>query len=404
MKFEAFIAKRYLLKGRKNSFISTISLVSIIGISIGVAALIIALALINGFQRDIRGKILESTAHIMLNNIIGDGIDGYDKIIENIKKDFPEVTDISPVVFGTVLIKDSYSNSSGAILRGIDLNRTPKESWLKSVNRGRLPLKKNEILIGKEMAARLGLYPGDKCLIIAPRTVLSPTGLIPRIKRFTVSGIFDSGLYEMDNGTIISNLKTSQLLFGLKNKINYIQVYLKDMFKVDVTARKFKKYLPPRLSVITWKDQNASLYSALDLEKTVLFFTLSLIIVVASLNIIAGLILLVIQKTRDIGILLSYGASTKTIRKIFFIQGTFIGVAGTFLGTVLGLGFSVLANKLELIKVPREIYQMSHITFNIKPFDLVLIIVVSLMISFTATLIPSNKAAKVNIIDAVKNE
>jgi len=404
MRFETFIAKRYLFKGRKNSFISTISLVSIIGIAIGVAAMIIALALINGFQRDIRGKILESTAHIMLNNIIGDGIDGYKEIMKKVKNDFPEVTDISAVVFGTVLLKGTYSSGSGAILRGIDFTGKPKENWLTTLKSGRLPVKKNEIVIGKDMAERMGLFTGDRCLIIAPRTVLSPTGLIPRIKRFTISGIFDSGLYEMDNGTIISNLKSGQKLFGLKNKINYIQLYVKDMFKVDETAKKLKKLIPPRLSVITWKDQNASLYSALDLEKTVLFFTLSLIIVVASLNIIAGLILLVIQKTKDIGILLSYGASSKTIRKIFFIQGSFIGIAGTFFGTVLGLGFSAIANKLELIKVPREIYQMSHITFSIKPFDLGMVILVSLLISFTATLIPSKKAANINIVDAVKNE
>jgi len=254
------------------------------------------------------------------------------------------------------------------------------------------------------MAKRLNLNPGDECLIIAPRTVLSPMGLTPRIKKFRITGIFDSGLYEMDNGTVITNLNSAQSLFGLKNKINYIQVYIKDMFKVDEAAKKFREYLSPRLSVITWKEQNASLYSALELEKTVLFFTLSLIIVVASLNIIAGLILLVIQKTKDIGILLSYGASEKTIRRIFFIQGGFIGITGTFLGVILGLGFSAIANKFELIKVPQEIYQMSHITFSIKPVDLLLVILVSLLISFSATLIPSKKASKINIIDAVKNE
>jgi len=148
MKFESFIAKRYLFKGKKHSFISTISLVSVIGISIGVAALIIALALLNGFQRDIRGKILESTAHIMLNNVIGDGVDGYREIITDIKKNFPEVTNISPVVFGTVLIKDSYSGGSGAILRGIDLSQSFREGWLKKLKKSDLPLGRNEILAG----------------------------------------------------------------------------------------------------------------------------------------------------------------------------------------------------------------------------------------------------------------
>ncbi len=404
MRFELFIAKRYLLRGRKNSFISTISIVSTIGIAIGVAALIIALALINGFQSDIRGKILDSTAHIMLNNLIGDGIDGYEEIIKNIKKDFKEVTYASPVVFGTVLLKGDFRSSSGAILRGINVSGDLKETWLRAMGKENLPLKKNELLIGKEMAVRTGLNIGDTCLILAPQPNLSPIGILPRMKKFVITGIFNSGLYEIDNGTVLTNISSSQKLFNLKDKINYIQLYVKDMFDVDNIAEKLRNFLPPRLSVITWKDHNAALYTALDLEKTVLFFTLSLIIIVASLNIIAGLILLVIQKIKDIGILLSYGASPKTIRRIFFIQGGIIGIAGTFLGVIIGLGFSFLANKLELIKIPKEIYQMSYVSFNIKPTDLMAVIVISLLISFTATLIPSKKAASINIIDAVKNE
>jgi lipoprotein-releasing system permease protein len=406
MKFEFFVAKRYLLKGQKSSFISIISLVSIIGITIGVAALIIALSLINGFRSDIRSKILSSTAHIMINNIIGEGFEGYEGTIKDIKKRFKKITSATPVVFGTVLLKGSTRNASGAVLRGVDLESSDPgdEIWLKKILRGKLPLKKRELLIGSEIASKVGLMEEESCTVYTPQPILSPTGILPKTKKMVVSGIFKTGLYEVDNGTIITNLRTAQKLFGLKNKINYIQIYLEDMFDIEEVGAQLKEILPPNLSVITWKDLNASLYSALELEKTVLFFTLTLIIIVASLNIIAGLILLVIQKIKDIGILLSYGATPRTIKRIFFIQGSIIGILGTGAGIAVGLIFCYLANKFELIKVPPEIYQMSFVPFTTSLFDFFAVVVVSLLISFTATLIPSKKAASVNVVDAIKNE
>ncbi|MEN8222955.1 MAG: ABC transporter permease [Acidobacteriota bacterium] len=404
MKFEFFIAKRYLTRGRKNSFISTISIVSTIGIAIGVAALIIALALLNGFQSDIRNKILDSTAHIMLNDLTGEGLDNYEETIRTVKEKVDEVTHITPVVFGTVLIKGNYSNGSGAVLRGLDFSKKTRENWLRSIPDADLPEGRNQLMIGKEIAYRNGLEKGDTCIVVSPQTTLSPTGLIPKMRKFTVSGVFKSGLYDIDNGTIVTSLRTAQKLFRLGDRVNYIQIFIKDMFEVDKIRDELLNILPPRFSIISWKEHNAALYTALDLEKTVLFFTLSLIIVVASLNIIAGLILLVIQKIKDIGILLSYGASPKTIRKIFFIQGAIIGITGTALGVLVGFGFSFFANKFELIKIPQEIYQMSHVSFNIRFTDLMAVILVSLIISFTATLIPSKKASSVKIVDAVKSE
>ncbi len=404
MKFETFIAKRYLFKGRKSSFISIISLVSTIGITIGVAALVIALSLINGFQNDIRNKILNSTAHIMITSVMGESLADHEEVTRTIKSNIKEVTIANPVIYGTVLLKGSARNATGAIMRGVNLNSNRKSVWQKRLKRGKLPLKRNEILIGHEMAARANLFQGDTCTIITPQPVLTPGGIIPRNKRMKVAGIFSSGLYELDNGTILTNLETAQRLFKLKDNISYIQIYLKDLFDADRVAKKLETIIPKHLSVLTWKELNASLYSALKLEKTILFFTLTLIIIVASLNIIAGLILLVIQKMKDIGILLSYGATAKMIKRIFFIQGGIIGILGTTFGVALGLGFCTLANKFQLIKVPSEIYQMSHVPFNINPFDLAAIIVVSLVISFTATLIPSKKAASVNVIDAIKNE
>jgi len=404
MKFELFIAKRYLLKGRKSSFISIISLVSIIGIAIGVAALIIALSLLNGFQGDIRDKILSSTAHVMINNVFGEGIEDYYSLIKELKKEFPEITQASPVVYGTVLVKGSSSMSTGAVLRGVDLKLSTDQLWAKKLQSGSLPHKKNQLLIGREISDRLSLISHDPCTVITPQPVLSPSGILPKMKKLYISGVFKSGLYEFDNGTVITNLGTAQKLFGLNNKVNYIQIYLDDLFGAEELAAKLKNMLPVSLQVITWKQLNASLYSALKLEKTVLFFTLTLIIIVAALNIIAGLILLVIQKIKDIAILLSYGATPGMIKRIFFFQGSIIGIIGTTVGAILGLNFCFWANKFELIKVPAEIYQMTHVPFKIGLFDFFAVIVVALLISFTATLIPSKKAASVNVVDAIKNE
>ncbi|MCP5106817.1 MAG: ABC transporter permease [bacterium] len=406
MKFEFFVAKRYLFKGRGNRFLSTISLVSITGIAIGTAALIIALSLLNGFQGDIRNKILSSTAHIMINNVIGEGFDGYDELITRIKKQHKEVVSASPVVYGTVLLKGPEPNASGAVLRGVDLVSPNREdtAWAKKLRTGELPLKKKQLIVGAEIAKRVGLTGGQSCTVITSKPVLSPAGLIPKVKKMHVSGVFKTGLYEVDNGTIVTNLEEAQKLFGLKNKANYIQVYLEDMFDVDRVAASLKETVPPFLGVITWKDLNASLYSALELEKTILFFTLTLIIIVASLNIVAGLILLVIRKIKDIGILLSYGAAPRTIRRIFFIQGSIIGILGTAIGSGLGLLFCYFANTFELIKVPSEIYQMSFVPFKTGLFDFFAVVTVTLLITFTATLIPTKKAASVNVVEAIKDE
>lgn len=404
MKFAWFIAVRYLTKGRKNSFISIISLVSILGIAIGVAALIIALSLINGFQNDIRNRILSSSAHIMVTDRLADGFAGYRDLSRRLEREYPEVKAVMPVVYGTVLVKGAGREVTGAVFRGLDLQRDKKEPWLERLDFGRLPNSDRELLLGREMALKLNLFAGDNCLIVSPQAALSPLGIMPRFKKFHISGIFRSGLFEFDSGTVIAGLGAAQQLFSLKNRISYLQVNLNDIFKAEAVAARMRGRLGAQYAVITWKELNQSLYSALEMEKTVLFFTLALIIVVASLNIVAGLILMVIQKIKDIGILLSCGATAGLIRKIFFFQGAIIGVLGTGLGVVLGLGFCFLANRYELIKVPAEIYQLSFVPFRVSLLDLAAVIVVALLISFSATLLPSRKAAAVAVVDAVKYE
>jgi lipoprotein-releasing system permease protein len=321
-----------------------------------------------------------------------------------LEKEFPEVKTVMPVVYGTVLVKGGTREVAGAVFRGLDLDRKDKEPWLTELDLGRLPANDRELLLGREMALKLNLFAGDSCLIVSPQAALSPMGIMPRFRKFRISGISRSGLFEFDSGTVIAGLGAAQQLFSLKDKVSYLQINLFDIFSAEKVAAAMRDRLGARYAVITWKELNQSLYSALELEKTVLFFTLTLIIVVASLNIVAGLILLVMQKMKDIGILLSYGASAAQIRRIFFLQGAVIGVLGTTLGVILGLGFCHLANRFEWIKVPAEIYQVSFVPFRIGLLDLAAVVVVSLLVSFSATLLPSRKAASVSVVEAVKYE
>ncbi len=404
MKFALFMARRYLTRGNRNAFIHIISLASIAGIAIGVAALIIALALLNGFQNDIRDRILSSTAHIMISHSMGDGVEDYAAVMAQLQDISPEIQFAAPVVFGTVLIKGAPRNASGAVLRGMNTGDARKLDWLQQIESGRFPSEGNELLIGRELALKLGLFPGDICTVLTPEPTLTPGGMMPRLRRFHVTGVFRSGLYEVDSSTLLTTLETARHLFRLGERISYVQLFLKDIFAAETVKQRLRSRLPGHLSIITWKDLNASLYSALELEKTVLFFTLTLIIVVAALNIIAGLILLVIQKIRDIGILRACGVTPRTIQRIFFIQGGIIGLAGTLIGTLIGVVFSLLANRFELIRVPAELYQMSHVHFRVTIPDLAAVVGVALLISLAATLIPSRRAAAVNVVEAVKNE
>jgi lipoprotein-releasing system permease protein len=405
MNYELFVARRYLTAKRKQAFISVITFISILGITIGVMALIIAIALITGFQSDVQDKILGSTSHIMVQNVLGEGLEDYPQLIQRIKNQ-DEVIGVSPIVYDYVLLTGPFKNSPG-VLRGIDF-KLEKEftEWLQDMQ-GRMPdpeAKTEGILLGRDLAYTIGAGIGDLVNVLAPSFRLSPTALIPRQKKFLVTGIFHTGLYEFDNATALISLESAQKLFKLENRISVIQIRIGDIFHAEKVAERIKDVLPEETYVTTWMEMNKPLFSALKLEKQLLFLTITLIVIVAALNIIATLILMVMDKTRDIGILLAMGATSKNIRKIFFFQGAMIGIIGTALGTTLGLLWNWLANTFELIKVPLEIYHIAYVPFRLKSLDLALIIGVALAISFLSTLFPSHRASKVDPVVALKYE
>jgi len=403
MKFELFVAKRYLIAKRKQAFISVISLVSIIGITIGVMALLIALALMTGFHKDIQSKILSATSHIIISDIGGEGIKDWESIKSKIKEidKKGEIVSITPVVYGMGLVSSNW-RAVPAGIRGLDL-KLEERDWLKKIEKGRPP-ENGEVILGKELAKNIGVDIEDSVNVISTSFTLSPFGLIPRSKTLKVSGIFSTGLYEFDSTTAIIPIEDAKLFFKMKDRVSFIHITIKDIFKAGDFSDRIREKLNYSLLVTSWMELNRSLFSALKLEKKVIFFTISLIVFVASLNIIASLILMVMEKTKDIGILISMGATKGMIRRIFFLQGAIIGIFGTFVGLILGLIWCFLANKFQLIKVPIDIYQISYVPFKPELKDIILIVIVSLAISFSSTLFPSSRASRVNPAEALRYE
>jgi lipoprotein-releasing system permease protein len=405
MNFELFVARRYLTAKRKQAFISVITFISTLGIAIGVMALIIAIALITGFQDDVQDKILGSTAHLMVQHYLGEGLSDYPQLMEKIKTD-EEVVSVSPIVYDYVLLTGPYKTSP-SVIRGIDFGLEKESSkWLQDLQ-GSLPESDEKIpgiLLGRDLALNTGAGIGDQVNVITSAFRLSPTALIPRQKRFMVTGIFQTGLYEFDNTTALVSLGAAQKLFKLEDKINLLQIRISNIFRAEEVADRLKNVLPDETYVTTWMEMNKPLFSALKLEKQLLFLTITLIVIVAALNIVATLILMVMDKTREIGILIAMGATAKNIRKIFFFQGALIGIIGTAAGTTLGLFWNWMANTFQLIKVPVEIYHIAYVPFRLKFLDLALIIGVALLISFLSTLFPSHRASKVDPVVALKYE
>ena len=406
MSYEWFIARRYLTARRKQAFISVITSISTLGITIGVMALIIAIALITGFQDDVQEKILGSTAHVMVSSMEETGLVDYESLIHR-AMEMEGLVSATPVVYNPVMMQGPYK-TEGAILRGIDFERElPQSHWLQELERGDLPergARRDGILLGRDLAFRIGAGVGDVVTVVAPSNRLSPLGITPKTKRFRVTGIYATGLYEWDSTQALIWLEAGQRVFGLEEQIHMVQIRIDRIFDAPEIRERIREFLPDDSYASTWMEMNESLFSALKLEKRLMFFTITLIVIVAALNIIATLILMVMEKTRDIGVLKAMGASSRSIMRIFFMQGAMIGVFGTMIGTGLGLLWCFLANTFELIKLPVHIYMIPFVPFRIKILDLLAIVGVALLISFLSTLFPSHRAARVDPVNALKYE
>ncbi len=414
--FELFIALRYLRAKRKQTFISLITFISILGVILGVMALIVVLSVMSGFQTALRDKILGTNAHIIVLNYEGH-FNNYNDVIENIKKDNVDIIDAAPFIVTQVLLSGK-ERAYGVVLRGIDLERQVKVTNLKNqIKMGNimdLIDKKNinNLIIGKELARNLNIYVGDSVNVILPLGQMTPMGMIPKMLSFKVIGVFETGMFEYDSNLVYASLDSVQKLLEIDDKVTGIEVKVKDVLKADIIGKQIQKKLGFPFKVRDWKEMNKNLFSALKLEKTALFIILLLIVLVAAFNIITTLVMLVMEKNKDIAILKSMGATHKSIGKIFILQGVIIGTIGTsiggFLGVIISLNLhrivSFIENTFKIELLARDVYFIDRFPSQIDNLDVFLVCLFSFLICFSATLYPARQASKMDPAEVLRYE
>ena len=407
--FELFIGLRYLKAKRKQTFVSVISFISISGVAIGVMALIIVLGVMTGFSDDLRNKILGAKSHLVISQY-GAGITNYREIMEKIEQT-KDVISTTPSIYSQVMLS-SPSNALGVVLKGIDVESAPKVTNLASIiKEGSLsdlkgPASSGQpgIILGKELAMILGVFCGDTIKVISPFGTMTPGGMVPRSKEFTVVGIFDSGMYEYDSTLSYISLDNAQHFLNKPGIATGIEVKVKEIYRVKQTSQKIGKKLGVEYRVRDWMEMHKNLYAALKLEKMAMFIILVLIILVAAFNIVGTLIMVVNDKHKDIAILKSMGARSLSIMKIFILEGLIIGLTGTTLGILGSFLLAFLQNTYHIIALPPDVYYISHLLIKITPRDLFLVVFSAISITLLATIYPSWQASKLDPVEALRYE
>ncbi len=411
MGFEFFISIRYLLAKRRQTFVSLISLISIAGVGVGVTALIVVLAVMNGFQSDLRNRILGVTAHVNITSYAGP-ISGYKEAIGKVDRS-PGVVGATPYIYAPVMM--SANRSSGAILYGIDpLSASKVIRIQQNLIAGKLAdlaqsAGKGEaaypgIILGSELANSLGVSVGSYLTIISPTGRLTPIGQAPRSELFQVVGLVRSGMYDYDSTLAYVDLPVAQQFLGIGHSVTGLEVRVHNIYRAGAIAKALKKSLGYPFYVTDWIKMNGNFFAALKLEKTVMFVILTLIILVASFNIVSSLTMLVMEKGRDIAILKAMGATTTSIRKIFVLEGFLIGTSGTLLGLFGGSTLCALLKHYKFIDLPDSVYHIAKLPVKMEASDLVIIALSAICISLLATLYPSRKAAGLDPAEALKYE
>jgi lipoprotein-releasing system permease protein len=462
MRFELFVATRYLRAKRRQAFIGVITGISILGVAAGVASLIVALAINNGFRQDLQSRLLGSTAHISLLRVESDGMRDWRPLLEKLSKQ-PHVVAAAPAIYEQVLISRG-PRARGAVLKGMlpqyerkvsDLLKTvtlgsaaaleEKPSAEKTnqadaaeiasvapasspaVTAGVSPAVADKgatqatspddlssvqqrvaamppIILGKDMAEEIGATVGSVVLVTSPQGELTPFGMVPKYIRFHVAGIFNSGFYDYDSSWAFIRLSDAQQLFGLGDVISVIQFKLDDIYLAGDVARALEQAAGHGFMATSWMEQNKPLFRALRLERVVTFITIGLIVFVAALNILISLIMMVMEKTKDIAVLMSLGTKKKQIRRVFIAQGVLIGVIGTAIGLVLGYAISWAGGHYHFISLSPEVYSIDYVPFAPRLVDGAIVALVSIGISFVATIYPSWSAARILPAEALRYE
>jgi lipoprotein-releasing system permease protein len=419
------VSLRYLRAKRNQIFVSIITFISIAGIFLGVAALIIVLAVMNGFETDLRNKILGINSHIVLMQYSG-AMRNYQNVASKIEK-IDGVVATTPFVYTQAMLKNGV-HTNGVILRGMAIDTARKVinlgkmqegslDYLSEGNRSTLKLSKENselpgIVIGKELAKNMGLFLFEPVNIISPMGIATPMGMVPRMKKFIVVGIFDSGFYEYDATLAYLSLQNCQEFLNMGGHVTGLEIKVADIYKADVIAKTIETELGFPYWARNWMEMNKNLFSALKLEKRVMFIILSLIVLVAAFNIITTLIMIVMEKTKDIAILKSMGATSRSVMKVFIIQGITIGAIGTILGCIGGLlvafnleKLSVFIEKIFGFKIlPGDVYYLSQLPSQVNYNDVSIIVVGTMLTCFLSTIYPSWRASRLDPAEALRYE
>ncbi len=437
MRFELFIATRYLRAKRRQAFIGIITGISIIGVAAGVASLIVALAINNGFRQDLQERLIGSTSHVSLLRIADDGIKDWPALLERLSKQ-PHVVAAAPAIFEQVLISRG-PRARGAVLKGMipaderkvgDLLSTIKEGSPAALEETFRESEKEKdqvgtesddssdslasvharvaamppIILGKDMADNLGATVGSVVLVTSPQGELTPFGMVPKYSRFRVVGVFNSGFFDYDSSWAFTRLSDAQHLFGLGDLISVIEFKVDDIDRADIVARQLEDAAGKGFMTTNWKEQNKALFHALNMERLVTYITTGLIVFVAALNILISLIMMVMEKTKDIAVLMSMGTRQSQVRNVFIAQGVLIGVIGTAIGLLLGYAISYAGGHYHIISLSPEVYSIDYVPFAPRLTDGIFVALGAVGISFIATLYPSWSAGRVLPAEALRYE
>jgi lipoprotein-releasing system permease protein len=417
MRFEFFIAARYLRAKRRQAVVGVITLISVAGVAAGVASLIVALAITNGMRRDLQDRLLGSTAHVELMRVQSDGIRNWAALTDRLRG-LPHVTAAAPGLYGQVLISRG-ARSGGALVKGIvPAQERTVSDLLANVTMGSAePLTKADdidatatnhaeppLVVGYDLADTLDAKVGSSVLITSPQGELTPLGIVPKYQRFRIVGIFRSGFYQYDSSYAFLRLKDAQALFGEPDVVSVISFKVDEMNHADRIGKEIEAAAGPGFLTTNWMEQNRELFRALRLEQIVTFIVIGLIVCVAALNILIALTMMVMEKTRDIAVLMSFGVQPVQIRRIFLMQGLLISVLGTAIGLALGYALSWVGGHYRFVHLSAEVYSIDYLPFAPRLVDGLIVAIVSLSVSLLATLYPSASAARIAPAEALRYE